>query len=170
MNKLSFALGSAYIALLAGILVGVDQLIHQFMPFENNNGFVYLAFVAWAIYFFAGATVKGGIKAAIGYLVGIAFSIAIMLLAGVFTSLGFFAIPLAVVIVIFPVLYLEKVPWFDLLPAAFPAAGCFFGIMTYVPGASFGTATGTELVYGLLGLLFGWISIAGRGVIYKTFK
>ena len=170
MNKKSFAFVSALIAVLAGTLVAFDQYLHQFMPIENNTGFVYLAFVAWAIYFFAGCTLKGGIKAAIGYLVGISFSISIMLLAGLFSPLGFLAIPLAVVVVIFPVLYLEKVPWFDLLPAAFAAAGCFFGFMAYVPGATFFTATCTELIYGLLGLLFGWISITGKGFIDKAFE
>ena len=171
MSKLSFAAVSAYTALLAFTIVCIDQLVHKFMPIADNNGFVYISFVAWAIYFFSGCTLKGGIRAAIGYVVGISFSIAIMLLAGVFGAPDkFFAVPLAVLIVVFPVLYLEKVPWFDLLPASFAAAGCFFGIMAYVEGATFYTTICVEAIYGLLGLLFGWITIAGKGIVVKALE
>jgi len=168
MKKLLFAVGSAWTALLVFLLIGLDQLIRQYMPIGADKGFVYIAFVAWAVYFFSGATVKGGIKAAIGYGYGIAFSIAIMLLANAFSFTGFCAVPLGAMVVIFFVLYLEKVPWFDLLPASFVAAGCFFGIMTYVPNASFCSATTIEVIYGPLGLLWGWFTIAGRGVLEKA--
>ena len=170
MKKLSFAVGSAYTSLLVCILIIVDQLIRQYMPIGADKGFVYVAFVAWAVYFYSGATLKGGIKAAIGYVVGITLSILIMSLAGVLSSTGFFAVPLGAMIIIFFVLYLEKVPWFDLLPASFVAAGCFFGIMTYVPEATLTTATYIELIYGALGLLWGWITIAGKEVILKPFN
>jgi len=170
MKKILFAVGSAYTSLLVLILVSIDQLIRQFMPLGAENGFVYVAFIAWAVYFFSGCTVKGGIKAAIGYVVGISFSIMIMLLAGGISSIGFLAIPLAAMIVVFFVLYLEKVPWFDLLPASFVAAGCFFGIMTYVPDATFGSATIIELIYGVLGLLMGQLTITGKGFIVKAFE
>ena len=170
MNKFSFAVGTAYTALLAGLLVCVDSLIYECMPIANNKGFVYIAFVAWAVYFFSGCDLKGGIRAAIGYVVGIIISIIIMNLAGVFAGLGFFAVPLAVFLIVFGWLYLEKVPWFDLIPAMFVAAGCYFGIMTYVPEATFGSAACIEIIYGWLGLLFGWITIAGKGVLLKALK
>ncbi|MFV0397743.1 MAG: hypothetical protein ACK5JU_06965 [Bacteroidales bacterium] len=62
----------------------------------------------------------------------------------------------------FLVLYLEKVPWVDLIPAMFVASGCYFGIMTYVPQADFTTAATVEMIYGSIGLLFGWITITGK--------
>jgi len=171
MKKLSFALGSAYTAALAFIIVCIDQLIKPFMPIGAESGFTYIAFVAWAVYFFSGCTGKGGIRAAIGYVIGISFSIGIILLAGVFSSTGFIAVPLGVFVVVFLVLYLEKAaPWFDLIPAMFVASGCFFGIMTYVPDASFGTAACVELIYGFIGLLFGWITITGKGIITKALE
>jgi hypothetical protein len=67
-------------------------------------------------------------------------------------------------------LYLEKVPWVDLIPAMFVASGCFFGIMTYVPEASFGTAALVEIVYGFIGLIFGWITITGKGYLSKAIE
>ena len=170
MKKILFAVGTAYTSLLVLILVSIDQLIKQYMPIGSEHGLVFIAFVAWAVYFFSGCTVKGGIKAAIGYVVGVVFAILIMLLAGVISSIGFIAVPLAAMIVVFFVLYLEKVPWFDLLPASFVAAGCFFGIMTYIPDASFCSATFVELFYGALGLLFGQITITGKGFITKALE
>jgi len=170
MKKVSFAVGTAYTALLAGLLVCIDQLVHQFMPVANNNGFVYISFVAWAVYFFSGCDLKGGIRAAIGYVVGILICIIIINLAAVFACLDFFSVPLAVVLIVFGWLYLEKVPWFDLIPAMFVAAGCYFGIMTYVPEVTLGTAACVEIIYGLLGLSFGWITIAGKGALLKALK
>jgi hypothetical protein len=172
MNKPSFAVGSAYTALLAFIIVCIDQSIKCFMPIGAEKGFTYIAFVAWAVYFFSGCTLKGGIRAMIGYAIGVSFSIVIALLAGVFGAPDkFIAVPLGVFFVVFAVLYLEKAaPWFDLIPAMFVASGCFFGILTYVPEATFGTAVCVELIYGFIGLLFGWITITGKGILAKAFK
>ncbi|MDR2424107.1 MAG: DUF1097 domain-containing protein [Prevotellaceae bacterium] len=169
MKNLSFAAGSAYTALLAFIIVCIDNVLKPHMPLGGGNGFTYIAFVAWAVYFFSGCTLKGGIRAAIGYVIGITFSIGIMLLAGALGCLGCFAVPTAVFVVVFLVLYLEKVPWIDLIPAMFVASGCYFGIMTYVPDAQFCTAATVEIIYGFIGLLFGWITITGKGCIEKLF-
>ena len=94
-----------------------------------------------------------------------------MLLANaLFPSIGFFAVPTGVFIVAFFVLYLEKVPWIDLIPAMFIASGCYFGIMTYVPDATFETAALVEIIYGSIGLLFGWITITGKGYLAKAIE
>jgi hypothetical protein len=170
MKNLSFAVGSAWTALLAFIIVCIDQLIKGYMPIGSVNGFTYIAFVAWAVYFFSGCTLNGGIRSLIGYVVGITFSIGIMLIAGLFASLPFWSVPIAVFIVVFVVLYLEKVPWIDHIPAMFVASGCYFGIMTYVPDATFGTAACVELIYGSIGLLFGWITITGKACFAKLIE
>jgi len=171
MKKSLFAVGSAWTALLAFIIVCIDQLLKGSMPIGAEKGFTYIAFVAWAVYFFSGCTLKGGIRAMLGYAIGIGFSIGIILIANAFAGLtAFFSVPIAVFIVVFLVLYLEKVPWIDLIPAMFVASGCYFGIMTYVPDATFGTAATVELIYGFIGLLFGWITIEGKVVLAKLFK
>ena len=170
MKNLSFAVGAAYTALLAFIIVCIDQLLKQYMPIGADRGFTYIAFVAWAVYFFSGCTLKGGIRALIGYAIGISFSVLIILLAGAFSLTGFFAVPIGVFIIVLFVLYLEKVPWMDLIPAMFVASGCFFGIMTYVPEATFGTAACVEMIYGSIGLLFGWITITGKGYLAKAIE
>ncbi|MDR3094515.1 MAG: DUF1097 domain-containing protein [Bacteroidales bacterium] len=169
MKNVHFAVGSAYTAALAFIIVCIDQLLKSYMPIGSENGFTYIAFVAWAVYFFAG-TSKAGIRAAIGYVVGITFSVGICLIAGLFPKECFFAVPIAVFIVVFIVLYLEKVPWIDYIPAMFVASGCFFGIINYVPDATFGTAATVEIIYGFIGLLFGWITVVGKGYLAKKLK
>jgi hypothetical protein len=169
MKNLSFAVGSAYTAALAFIIVVIDQLLKSSMPIGAENGFTYIAFVAWAVYFFSG-TAKAGIRAAIGYVVGITFSVGIILIAGLFACTPFFMVPIAVFIVVFIVLYLEKVPWIDYIPAMFVASGCFFGIMNYVPDATFGTAATVEITYGFIGLLFGWITVVGKGYLSKAIE
>jgi hypothetical protein len=171
MKNISFAVGSAYTALLALVIVCIDQLIKGYMPVGRENGFTYIAFVAWAVYFFTG-TAKDGIRAAIGYVVGIAFSIGIVKLAGLFACTPFFMVPIAVFIVVFLVLYLDKVPWINYIPSMFVASGCFFGIINYVPeaGNNLCSAVTVELVYGFLGLLFGWITVTGKGLLAKIFE
>jgi hypothetical protein len=171
MKNVSFAAGAAYTALLAFMIVCIDQSIKGYMPVGSEKGFTYIAFVAWAVYFFTG-TAKDGIRAAIGYVIGIAFSIGIVKLAGLFECTKFFAVPIAVFIVVFFVLYLEKAPWINYIPSMFVASGCFFGIINYVEGAGdnlCGAAT-VELVYGFLGLLFGWITVTGKGLLAKVFE
>jgi hypothetical protein len=169
MKNLCFALGSAYTAILAFIIVCIDQLLKGYMPIGSGPGFTYIAFVAWAVYFFAG-TAGAGIRAWIGYFVGVGFSILIILLAGVFARTGFFAVPIAVFFIVFAVLYLEKAKWVDYIPAMFVASGCFFGIMNYVEGATFGTAAMVELIYGSTGLLFGWFTVVGKRAIARACK
>jgi hypothetical protein len=170
MNKKVFALGSLWTAFLAFVIVIIDQLLKGSMPEPiNPSGGTYLAFVAWAVYFFAGCTLKGGIRSLIGYVVGIGFSVIIVKLGGLFASMPFLATPLAVLIVVFLVLYLEKVPWVDLIPAMFVASGTYFGMITYVMPGDLAGAAGVELVYSFIGLLFGWITIEGKGCIAKFF-
>jgi hypothetical protein len=171
MKNLSLAIGFAYTALLAFIIVCIDQLIKGYMPIGQVNGFTYISFVAWAVYFFTG-TAKDGIRAAIGYVVGILFSIGIVKIAGLFAFTPFFAVPIAVFIVVFVVLYLEKVPWIDYIPSMFVASGCFFGIINYVPGGgeNFCHAATVEIIYGFIGLLFGWITVTGKGLLAKALE
>jgi len=150
------------IGALAFIIVVIDQLLKGSMPIGADKGFTYVAFIAWAVYFFTG-TGKDGIRAWLGYLIGMTFSIGIILLAGVFGFAGsFVSVPLAVLVVVAIVLYLEKTQWTNYIPAMFVASGTYFGIMNYVPEASFGTAFLVEFVYGTIGLIFGWITVTGK--------
>ena len=70
---------SCGLALQAFILV----LLNAFIPTLAGTDAIWISFQAWAVYFLAGCTPMGGIKAWIGYATGVAASIAIIELMGV---------------------------------------------------------------------------------------
>jgi len=151
------------VAFLALTIQIVDQLLAGYMPVEGNVGFGWIAFIAWAMYFMAGCTTEGGKKTLFGYIAGIIASVAIMELGGALSGAGFFAFPLAIFVVVVPCICLERLPPFDFVPALFVGAGTFFGFMSYVSGATYVTATVTELIYCLIGLVYGWMTVSLRG-------
>ena len=155
------------IALLAGTIQIADQVLNLHVEPVGNVGFGWIAFQAWAMYFLAGCDLKGGLKTLLGYVSGIVASIAIMVLGGKFAGMGFYAVPIAIVMVVIPVIWLEKVKWLDFIPAIFIGAGAFFAFMSYVPNATFATAATTELIYCVLGLFYGYITILIRGAYEK---
>lgn len=164
MMKFSqFILIPIMVAFLAFTIQILDQLIAGFMPVENNVGFGWIAFIAWAMYFMAGCNIEGGKKTFFGYIAGIVASVAIMELGGSLATLGFFAFPVAVFFVVIPCICLERIPPFDFVPALFVGAGTFFGFMSYVGGATYVSATITELVYCAIGLVYGLVTIVLRG-------
>ena len=158
-----------YFPLIVGILAFLiqiaDQLISRSVQPSPNSGFGWIAFQSWAVYFLAGGNIKGGIKAFLGYAVGIAASIVIMKLGGCFSSLKFFAFPLAVGLVAFSLIFLEKTTWLSLIPAMFIGAGAYFAFMSYVPGATFTNAAVTEMIYCLLGLIFGFATLTIKSIV-----
>lgn len=152
-----------FVGLQACVIQIIDQCIHGVLPPAGNTGFAWVSFLAWATYFMAGCTIKDGVRAFLGFLIGIIASIIIMLLSGPFGALGFFATPLAILIIAWLLFYLEIAPhMFSLVPAVYIAAGAYFGCMSYVPGAEYGTVFLTEMIYLTLGLFFGWMTIAFR--------
>jgi hypothetical protein len=158
-----FVMIPVMIGILAFSIQVIDQWLSPVMQPSGNVGFSWISFQAWATYFLAGADVKGGIKTFLAYAVGIAGSIAIMLLGGVLApSLAFWAVPVAVGVIAFSVIFLEKVEWLSLIPALFIGAGAFFAFMSYVPGATFTNAAITEMAYCTIGLIFGYITVSLR--------
>lgn len=151
------------VAALAFTIQCVDQLLASYMPIKANLGFGWIAFIAWPLYFLAGCDAAGGRKVFYGFVIGIVASIGIMEMGGALSgSLGFFAFPSAIFVFVTLCLCLERCPPFDLIPAIFVGAGVFFGTMTYVPGATYLTATATELIYCVIGLSYGWLAIVLR--------
>ncbi len=149
-------------------------------PFVPLNGIdasgllVWVAFQAWAMYFLAGCTPKMGLKTLIGYGGGIVASIAIFELGKLFAGLDAGGTPwglhLAVFLVVIPVISMEKVPWFDFVPAYFLGAGVFFGLMTYLKQPEemhictwYSTLAVAELVACAVGLIFGAVTVVCRG-------
>jgi hypothetical protein len=126
-----------FIGLQAAVLQAMDQAICvSIAPLAAGGGWI--SFQAWAMYFLAGCTPKGGLRALIGYVIGMAASVAIMMGGGALGALGFWAMPAILLILVPVVLYLDIAPeLFNLVPAVFVGAGVFFGVMSYIPGATF---------------------------------
>lgn len=163
MSLKQFAIIPIMIGVLAFGIQILDQFLAPFMPPSANVGFSWICFQSWAVYFFSGCTLKDGIRAFISYVFGIIVSILIMTLGGAMNpALGFFSIPLAVGIMACAAIFLERNDWTSCIPALFIGAGTFFAFMNYVSGATFGNASLTILVYCLIGLLFGFITILLR--------
>lgn len=125
-----------FIALLAASMMVLDifkePTLRHYLP--------WISFQAWAMYFLAGCTLKGGAKVMLAYLGGAAASVAIMELAPLLGGwgLGQAALPVAVFIVVVPVICAERVPGFDFVPGWFVGAGVYFALMELhkLPGAS----------------------------------
>lgn len=152
-----------FVALQSSVLQVIDQVLRHAVPPAANLGFTWVAFLAWATYFLAGSTVRGGAKALVGIMIGILYSIGVFVLGGWLGALGFLASPVAILLLIPLVMYLELGPdLVTLVPAVFVGAGTFFACMLYIPGATFATIAATQSIYTLLGLTFGWMTIAFR--------
>lgn len=158
------------IPIIIAVLAAIAQLIDQGLQsagscdyFISNSGFCWVAFQAWAVYFFGGCTLKTGIKAFVAYVIGIVASIIIIVFAGVLGSAGvpaFWCVPLSLLILVIPVICLELKN--VMIPALFIGAGAFFAIMTYQPAGdqtTFLNAACTEIIYTIIGLGLGWITI-----------
>lgn len=152
------------IGVLACLIQAVDQLLMPHVCPVGNKGFSWIAFQSWATYFLAGCNLRGGVKTFLAYAVGIGGSILIMELGGSLMGAGlsWWGVPIAVGAIAFCVIFLEKVDILSLVPALFIGAGAFFAFMNYVPGATYGNAFLTEMIYCTLGLVFGWVTVTLR--------
>ena len=160
---------SCGLALQAFILV----LLNGFIPDLAGFDAMWIAFQAWAVYFLAGCSLKGGIKALIGYATGIAASIAIIELMGVpgvkdipAVSGMNIVMAIAVFIVVIPAIMTENLK--NMVPALFIGSGAFFGL-SQIMGNSGGLemhmkVAQVELVYCAVGLVFGFITVTWRSL------
>ncbi|MCL2710163.1 MAG: DUF1097 domain-containing protein [Planctomycetaceae bacterium] len=164
---------SCGIALQAFILV----MLNAFVAGVAGADVIWVAFQAWAVYFFAGCSSKGGIQALIGYATGILASIVIIELMGIFggflpETVGGMPIvmALAVFLVVIPAIFFsEKLK--NMIPALFIGSGAFFALTAILPPAEgtsnwawYASIAQAELVYCAYGLLFGWITVFWRGM------
>jgi hypothetical protein len=90
----------------------------------------WISFQTWAMYFLGGCTLKMAGKTIIGYACGIIASVAIFTLNGLLSKQmpGSVALPLAVFIVVIPIMCAEKVKLLDFIPAWFMGAAVFFAL------------------------------------------
>ncbi len=138
------------------------------MPIADNKGFGWVTFQAWAMYFLAGCTLKGGLRTFLGYIMGITAAIIIIKIAGLIGSTGFLAVPLAVFIVVIPMCSMERAPaLFDFVPALFVSSAVFFAFMNYIPNATMTSSAITILTYCAIGMIYGIVTVTLRTLYEK---
>ena len=162
------------VAALAGLVDLLTNLLQGAGIIATDASLTFISFICWATYFLLGANVKGAWSGLLGFIVGIIAAILMFVLVGVFAGKGMdvsrIAIPLAVFVLVIPMLLFEKIPPFNNVAAIFLGTGMFFGLMgTPAIGAKgFMVAAMGELLYAAIGFAAGWITIAIRVAIEKS--
>jgi len=108
------------------------------------------------------ADVNGGFKTLLRYATGIVITILIFKLAGMFGSIGFFAVPIAAFILVSIVIFAEKAPPLDFIPAIFIGGGAMACFLSYIERSTYSNASIIILLYILIGLLYGNITVLLR--------
>ena len=168
MDFKKFIVIPVFIAVLASAFIVLDQLISPMMPIDNNKGFGWVTFQAWAMYFLAGCTVKGGIRTFLGYVLGLLSAIIIINLAGALSSTGFWMVPIAVLIMVIPMCSMERAnSYIDFVPAIFVSSAVLFAFTQIYPGTTLTNSSITILVYCAIGMILGYITIYLRSAYEK---
>lgn len=163
MDLKKFIIIPVFIAFLAFVFILIDQVLSPLMPIADNKGFGWVTFQAWAMYFMAGCTVKGGVRTFLGYVMGIIAAVLIITLAGTFGSMGFLAVPLAVFVIVIPMCSMERAhSTLDFVPALFISSAVFFAFMNYIPNATMSASAITILIYCAIGMIFGYVTVSAR--------
>ncbi len=169
MDFKKFIVIPVYIAILAAGFIVLDQLISPYMPIADNKGFGWVTFQAWAMYFMAGCTVKGGARTFLGYVLGVLSAILIIELAGVLSTTGFWMVPLAVLVMVIPMCSMERAhSLIDFVPAIFVSSAVYFAFTQIYPATTTRTSMAvTILVYCGIGMILGYITIGIRAAYEK---
>jgi len=168
MDFKKFIVIPVFIGFLACTFVAFDQFISPYLPIAANKGFGWVTFQAWAMYFMAGCTLKGGARTFLGYIMGIISAILIIKLAGLLGSTGFWAVPLAVFVIVIPMVAMERAhSLIDFVPALFVSSAVFFAFMNYIPNATMGSSAAVILLYCAIGMVYGIVTVGLRGMYEK---
>lgn len=160
-------------AILAGIITYVTQALSGWpIPACEGNGLTYICFICWACYFVCGCNVKGAINWFISMAVGIVAGILMFVLTFAFTgTMGYLlAVSVAVTILVIFMMFYDRVKLSG--AGVFVGTGLFFslnaaGALTTFTFGDYLLVGGTELLYGLVGLVAGWLTIKFAGLVTK---
>jgi len=150
-------------AVLAGVVTIFTWNINGFI-IKGNTPLTYITFCTWAMYFMIGANPKAALKAFSSMIAGIIAAILMFELSILFGFTPIWAVPVAVIIMVVPMMYMEKVKPFSNVAAIFIGTGLYFSLSAAnaIPAldvGSFALAGLGELFYTLVGFVAGWITI-----------
>ena len=172
MKKSNYVLYVVLLAVLAGLVDFVTNLLEMQKSFMGIAvSFTFISFVCWALYFLMASIVNEGAKGFVSILSGAICACFMFLLTFAFSmdpqAWGYWAIPLAVVIVVLIMVPQEKFKFIN-LSAIFAGTGLFFaaegsGALDFSGGvfnlAAYAKCIGIEMLYALIGLVAGWLTI-----------
>ena len=156
-------------AFLTAVLAGIVTLITWQMngwPSPVGQPVTYVSFIAWAGYFLFGANVKGAWLAFCSAFVGALGAILMFVLSIAFGFSPWWAVPLAVVIAVIPLCYMEKIKPVSNVAAIFMGTGIYFSLSAAGAFADFDFSAArycliglTEMLYIFIGFVAGWLTI-----------
>ncbi len=163
-------------AVLTAVLAGVVTLVTWQLngwPIAVGKPLTYISFISWACYFLFGANPKAALRAFTSIIAGIIAAILMFVLSIAFGFTPWWAVPLAVVIMVIPMMLCERVKPFNNVAAVFVGTGMYFSLSA--AGAFPDFTVGTycmvglaELVYVLVGFIAGYLTIVFNGWISKS--
>jgi hypothetical protein len=164
MNPKALLPYSISMGLLAGVVTLVTWQMSGFLV-TGATPLTYVSFCAWAAYFLFGAAPKPALHALSSMAFGIIAAIAMFVLSIAFGFVPWWAVPLAVVILVILMMWLEKVPPASNIAAVFLGTGLYFSLSAAgVFQGNFSvpmylTVGGVELLYVAIGFVAGWLSV-----------
>lgn len=170
MSFKQFIVIPVFIAVQAMVLMLLAPYIPGASEAVGGPGLLtWITFQAWAMYFLGGCTIPMALKTVAGYVGGIIASVAIFELGDALAGSmgGYWGYAVAVLIVVVPVISMERVPGLNFIPAYFIGAGVFFGLMS-LKGIDHGvkgymSVATPEVVACVVGMIFGWVTVTFRG-------
>lgn len=163
MKKRDFFIFAVYVGIQSFLLQLADKCLSPWLTAGSNEGFAFVAFQGWALYFLLGGKPKGIIKGLLGYAAGIGFAMLMVLIGTWLTFTGVMAVPITALLVVPAMMYFEYGPWWLSNTAVFfIGAGACYGIYNYVDEVTMPRAAVIVMVYCLLGLVSGWATIRFR--------
>lgn len=160
-----FFLYSILMALLAAVITLITWQMNGFVV-ETSTPLTYITFVAWAAYFLIGANPKDAAVGLASAVAGIVAAALMFVFSILFGFVPWWAVPVAVFIIVPFMCYCEKVKPIRNTSMVFMATGLYFSLSAAGafngPGFTFQgycLAGIAEVVYIVIGFVAGWASI-----------
>lgn len=165
-------------AVLTAVLAGVVTVITWQMggwPVKVASPLTYISFISWAGYFLFGASVKGALKAFSSIIAGIIAAILMFVLSIAFGFTAWWCVPLAVIILVIPMMLAEKVSIINNVAAIFFGTGLYFSLSSAGAFQDFSIGSYVmvglaELLYVAIGFIAGWLTIQFNIAVSKSGK
>jgi len=174
MNPKALLPYSIGMGVLAGLVTLMTWQMDGFLV-KGGTPLTYLSFCAWAAYFLFGAAPKPALHAFSSMAAGIVAAILMFVISIAFGFVPWWAVPLAVVILVIFMMWLEKVPPVSNIAAVFLGTGLYFSLSAAgVFGTDFSTVMYlkvglVELIYVAIGFVAGWLSVQLGGFCVSKF-